>query len=56
MIEFISNNKEWLFSGIGITIIGVIGWIYKSLNGNNSNNSNAESVGNNANLTVTNNI
>ena len=31
MLEYISENKEWLFSGIGVTILIIIGgWLYKS--------------------------
>lgn len=36
MLEFIVKNKEWLFSGIGVTLLGafvVIGkWLYKRSN------------------------
>lgn len=30
-MEWIINNKEWIFSGIGVTIISlVIGWLLKN--------------------------
>ncbi len=30
MLEWIIENKEWLFSGIGVVILtGIIGWIFR---------------------------
>ena len=31
MLDWILQNKEWIFSGIGVTVIGVTGWVFKFL-------------------------
>jgi hypothetical protein len=31
MVAWLINNKEWLFSGIGITIVGGIGFVVKKI-------------------------
>lgn len=39
LINWISNNKEWIFSGAGIAIIGLIGrFIYKGTQASSSQN------------------
>lgn len=30
-IQFILNNKEWIFSGLGLSVLGAIGWIIKKM-------------------------
>lgn len=30
MIDFIFDNKEWIFSGIGITVLAVIAWVVRT--------------------------
>jgi hypothetical protein len=28
-IAFLSDNAEWLFSGLGVTLVGAIGWMFR---------------------------
>lgn len=31
MIKWILENKEWLFSGIGLSVFGLIAWLFRKL-------------------------
>lgn len=45
IIDWISNNKDWVFSGIGVTIVvSIIGFVFKFF----KNKSNGKSVQQNA--------
>jgi len=59
-MEWIFENKEWLFSGIGIFVLSVFGWLIRTINGQSSqnqksgNNSNNIQVGKTLNINRTN--
>lgn len=40
MLEWILNNKDWLFSGIGVSIISVLFIMFKKKGGQNINSGN----------------
>lgn len=33
-MDWILNNKEWLFSGIGLSVLGIIGYMFKKQKNN----------------------
>lgn len=40
-LEWIIENKEWLFSGLGLSIVGIIGYFLKR---NKENNKNSQTI------------
>jgi PleD family two-component response regulator len=56
-MEFIINNYEWLFSGIGVLILGWLGtYTYSKYNSNNSKTSLSEEITSGNNITINNNL
>lgn len=56
-MEIITNNYEWIFSGIGVLILGWIGnYGYKKFNSSNSSKSPVKNSQNGSNITINNNL
>jgi PleD family two-component response regulator len=56
-METITNNYEWIFSGIGVLIIGWIGnYLYKKYNSSEIEKSTANGIQSGNNITINNNL
>lgn len=56
-MEIITNNYEWIFSGIGVLIIGWIGnYLYKKYNSSEIKKSTAYGIQSGNNITINNNL
>lgn len=58
MMDWIISNKEWIFSGIGVVILGTILRLFflKKGNSDSSTNINSNKVDDNSSISNTNNI
>lgn len=55
IIDWITNNKEWIFSGLGISVLGLLIKIFTKITNNKNiqkikNNSNGIQIGGNLNI------
>ncbi|WP_282074828.1 response regulator [Maribacter aquivivus] len=56
-MEIITNNYEWIFSGIGVLILGWIGnYIYKKYNSSEAEKSSTNGIQSGNNITINNNL
>lgn len=55
-MEWIMENKEWLFSGLGISVLGIVGYFLKRNKGKDKSNQTITSGNDSTNIQGGNNV